>query len=382
MRLTVLKRFSPDPHLTPATMSEDQREHPVVALIRRRRDEGSKPGARTDGRRVALVIEGGGMRGVVSAGMTAAIEQLGLRDAFDEVHGASAGAFNGAFLLAGQAAYLTALYPHGFGDPSFVNLRDTLLRKRPIFDMDYVVGEVWRHQRPLRTDAILSSGIDLHCTATDVDSAQIVDLNNLASAEEIRCAMRASGRLPWLAGPPVSFRGRRWLDATLAEAIPVHAAQTTATDMLVLQTRPHGVQHTPLSSLVARLTDSYLHKLNPALVDLRIQRSERYDELSADLAARAGDCTAAPAVCVIRPPADALLVGQMENRVSALSTAGSHGLRAAWMALEGEDPELVATPLAYAQGRPGPRQPEDRADPPSGAQPDADSVSLAGGQAM
>ena len=170
MRLTVLNRFSPDPHRAPATMTEDQREHPVVKLIRRRRDEGSKPGARADGRRVALVIEGGGMRGVVSAGMTAAIEQLGLRDAFDEVHGASAGAFNGAFLLAGQAAYLTALYPHGFGDPSFVNFRDTLLRRRPIFDMDYVIGEVWRHQRPLRTDEILASGIELHCTATDVES--------------------------------------------------------------------------------------------------------------------------------------------------------------------------------------------------------------------
>ena len=100
MRFTVLKRFSPDPHRAPATMTEDQREHPVVALIRRRRDEGSTPGARADGRRVALVIEGGGMRGVVSAGMTAAIEQLGLRDSFDEVHGASAGAFNAAFLLA------------------------------------------------------------------------------------------------------------------------------------------------------------------------------------------------------------------------------------------------------------------------------------------
>ena len=58
------------------------------------------------------------MRGVVSAGMAAAIEQLGMREAFDEVHGASAGAFNGAFLLAGQASYLVALYPHGFGDPT------------------------------------------------------------------------------------------------------------------------------------------------------------------------------------------------------------------------------------------------------------------------
>ncbi|MGZ4274647.1 MAG: patatin-like phospholipase family protein [Solirubrobacteraceae bacterium] len=368
MRLTVLRKFAPDPHRTPATMTEDHRNHPVVQAIRRRRDEGSKPGERTDGRRIALVIEGGGMRGVVSAGMTTAIEKLGLRDAFDEVHGASAGAFNGAFFIAGQAAYLTALYPHGFGDPSFVNLRDTLLRRRAIFDMDYVIGEVWRHQRPLRVDTILDSGIELHCTATDVDSARIVDLTDLHDGDEIRCAMRASGRLPWLAGPPVWFRGRRWLDAILAEAIPVHAAQTTATDMLVLQTRPHGVQHTPLSSAVARLTDGYLAKLNPALVQLRLNRSERYDQLSAELAAQAADPAAQPAVCVIRPPADALLIGQMENRASALSTAGSHGLRAAWMALEGEDPELLATPRAYPRGG---------ADAPAGsAPPDAESDSV------
>ena len=200
-----------------------------------------------------------------------------------------------------------------------------------------------------------------------------MDLTDLHDGEEIRCALRASGRLPWLAGPPVAFRGRRWLDATLAEAIPVHAAQTTATDMLVLQTRPHGVQHTPLSSLVARLTDGYLNKINPALVELRLNRSERYDELSAELAAQASDPAASPAVCVIRPPADALLVGQMENRVSALTTAGSHGLRAAWMALDGQDPELLATPRAYPRGH---------ADPPAGAGPDAGSASLAGRQAL
>jgi predicted patatin/cPLA2 family phospholipase len=206
-----------------------------------------------------------------------------------------------------------------------------------------------------------------------VESAQIVDLTDLRDDEEIRCAMRASGRLPWLAGPPVTFRGRRWLDATLAEAIPVHAAWTTATDMLVLQTRPHGVQHTPLSSVVARLTDGYLNKINPALVELRLSRSERYDQLSAQLAAQATDPTATPAVCVIRPPADALLVGQMENRVSALSTAGSHGLRAAWMALAGEDPELLATPRAYSR---------PHADPPAGVRPDAESVSVAGRQTV
>jgi len=157
-------------------MTDDLRGHRVVQTVLRRRDERSRPGARTDGRRIALVIEGGGMRGVVSAGMTAAIEQLGLRDAFDEVHGASAGAFNAAFLLAGQAAYLTTLYQHGFGDPRFVSVLRAL-RGGPAFDMDYVIDHVWTHQRPLRFEAIRSSGITLHCTATDADSAAIVDLS-------------------------------------------------------------------------------------------------------------------------------------------------------------------------------------------------------------
>lgn len=361
MRLSSLRRFTADPLLATASTTADQRTHPVVQRLLRRRETESKPGERADGRRIALVIEGGGMRGVVSAGMTTAIEQLGLTDAFDEVHGASAGAFNGAFLLAGQAAYLAALYPHGFGDPSFAGLRQ-MLRGRPLFDMDYVIGDVWRHQRPLRVAEILSSGIELHCTATDVASAEIVDLTDLRDGDEIRCAMRASGRLPWLAGPPVEFRGRRWLDATLAEAIPVHAAQTTATDMLVLQTRPHGVQHTPLSSAVARLTDGYLNKQNPALVQLRLHRSDRYDRLSADLAARSVDERAQPAVCVIRPPAGSPLIGQMENRMTALTAAGSQGLRAAWMALEGEDPELLMTPRAYPRA-PGPA-PARRDDDP------------------
>jgi predicted patatin/cPLA2 family phospholipase len=318
----------------------------VQALLRRR-SKGSRPGSRTDGRRIALVIEGGGMRGAVSAGMAAAIEQLGLRDAFDEVHGASAGAFNAAFLLAGQASYLATLYQYGFGDPRFVSFKRAL-RGGPAFDMDHVVNHVWTFERPLRFDSVLSSGIDLHCTATDADHAAIVDLTDFGSDEEIRCALRASGRLPWLAGGPVSFRGMRLLDATLAEAIPVHVAcSSDVTDVLVLMTRPEGVAHAGLSRPVAWLTDRYLRAINPALVELRLTRSPRYDALCASLAEQASDPECSPAVCLIRPGAGSLMVSQLESRVLALQTAASHGLRSAWMALAGEDPELIGTLRAY-----------------------------------
>ena len=340
------RRFEPDPLRPLVSMTEDQRGHRVVQTLLRRRDDGSRPGARADGRRIALLIEGGGMRGAVSAGMTAALEQLRLRDSFDEVHGSSAGAFNAAFLLAGQAAYVATLYQHGFGDPRFVSLIRAL-RGGALFDLDYVIDHVWTRQRPLRFDAIRASGIDLHCTATDVDRAAIVDLTDLESDDDIRCALRASGRLPWLAGGPVSFRGMRLLDATLAEAIPVHAAIARASDVLILQTRPHGVPHAALSTLIARLTDRYLDTINPALVELRRTRSPRYDALTAELAAKAADPDHEPAVCVIRPPAGAVLASQLENRALVLQRAAAEGMRAAWMAFTGEDPELISTLRAY-----------------------------------
>jgi predicted patatin/cPLA2 family phospholipase len=298
--------------------------------------------------------------------MAAAIEQLGLRDAFDEVHGSSAGAFNGAFLLAGQAAYLATLYQQGFGDPRYVSFARPL-KGGPVFDMDYVIDHVWTRHRPLRFDAIAASGIDLHCTATDTETASVVDLSELTTEEEIRCAMRASSRLPWLAGAPVAFRGMTLLDATLAESIPVHAATGRATDMLVLQTRPHGVDHTPLSPAVGRLTDRYLRGINPALVELRRTRSQRYDALTAELAARMDDPGQVPAVCVLRPPAGSTIVGQLEHRTSVLRSGANDGLRTAWMALTGQDPEVLIVPRAYA--------PEAGVPPSSGdGRPVADSL--------
>lgn len=51
---------------------------------------------------VGLAIEGGGMRGCVSAGMIAAVSTLGLMDTFDAVYGSSAGSLVGAYAIAGQ----------------------------------------------------------------------------------------------------------------------------------------------------------------------------------------------------------------------------------------------------------------------------------------
>ena len=79
--------------------------HPVLQVLYKRRLEGSRPGQRTDGHRVALAIEGGGMRGCVGAGMVCALKQLNLTDCFDVIYGSSAGSLVGAYFISGQVPY-------------------------------------------------------------------------------------------------------------------------------------------------------------------------------------------------------------------------------------------------------------------------------------
>ena len=76
-------------------------EHPVLNLLRQRRDEGSLPGKRSDEAKLGLAVEGGGMRGVVSASMLTAIDDLGFANCFDEIYACSSGAINAAYYLAG-----------------------------------------------------------------------------------------------------------------------------------------------------------------------------------------------------------------------------------------------------------------------------------------
>ena len=73
------------------TGGNTDKDHQVLKILQDRRASGSKPQERADGHKVALVIEGGGMRGCVSAGMLASLMDLGFGDGIDGVFGSSAG---------------------------------------------------------------------------------------------------------------------------------------------------------------------------------------------------------------------------------------------------------------------------------------------------
>lgn len=298
--------------------------HPVLALLRSRKERGSAPGARTDPHRLALVIEGGGMRGVVSAAMTAELEHCGLTDCFDLVVGTSAGALNATAFVAGVAEGCAAAYPDVFCGRPFLNPYRLLVGKAA-FNVAQCLDHASESMDDQRHERAVQSTIDLHCVAVDVATAQPHDLGGFTSAPELRGALLASSRIPWVGGPPAEFRGRRWLDGGLAEAIPVRTALANgATHLLVLQTRPEGVARSSPAPLVDRLVVRELHRLNPCLAGLYARRAADYeDAVSAISAATHQPAPGGPHICGVRLPAGTAVVSQLERSPEALRAAAA-----------------------------------------------------------
>jgi predicted acylesterase/phospholipase RssA len=210
--------------------------HEVLRVLGQRARAGSLPGERDDGFRVALAIEGGGMRGTISAGMALALDELGLVSAFDAVYGASAGAITGAWLLSRPQGL------RGWAEPAYARAfirRSGLLRGRPVADVRALIEELYQTTFPMDFAAVLASPVEFHPLATDAATGQSTDLRPLCGTPaELRLALRASAALPLLAGPPVHLDGRRFYDAGLSESVPYRTALAQgATHVLVLRSR-------------------------------------------------------------------------------------------------------------------------------------------------
>ena len=177
----------------------------VFEILRARRDRGSRA-PHGDGASVALAVEGGAMRGVISAGMVSALEELGFTDAFDAVYGSSAGAINAAYFLAGQARLGTTVYYEDINSRAFISLRRAVVG-RPIVDLGFLLDEVAVARKTLDVGRVLASASPLSVLATDIESGTADALRDFRSGAELLQALRAGATMPVVAGPPREVRG-------------------------------------------------------------------------------------------------------------------------------------------------------------------------------
>src|SRR5712691_10201149 len=211
--------------------------HPVAQILYQRRDEGSLPGARTDGYRVGLAVEGGGMRGIVSGAMMATLMDRELERSFDAVYAFSSGALNSAYFLAGLGWYALSIYYDNLVCQAFLDVR-RVLRGQPAMSLDYAMDVVVETAKPLDYAAVLASPIELHVAASSIRDLKPRVFTRFASKEDLKTVLKASACVPKAAGTPIAYDGDLFLDGGVLLAHPVLTAlEDGCTHILIIQTR-------------------------------------------------------------------------------------------------------------------------------------------------
>jgi predicted patatin/cPLA2 family phospholipase len=188
-----------------------------------------EPQADSSSGKAALVVQGGGMRGVYSMGALAAIEDAGLRHAFDVVIGSSAGAINGAYLLAGQAHEAVRVYIDLLSNRSFVNFA----RFWKVVDIDYLVDRALKVEMPIDLEELRNSPTLLEVVLTDAETGQPAIVTNRDTDLDFYEVIRATAALPALYNGRVQLRDRTYVDGGVVDAVPVVRAVDTGADRVL-----------------------------------------------------------------------------------------------------------------------------------------------------
>lgn len=283
------------------------------------------------------------MRAVVSSGMAAALEQLGLRDSFDAVYGVSAGASIGAYFVAGQVTEGTAIFFEHANSPAFIDLRRILVG-RPIVDAGFIFERVMRDRIPLDFAAIQRSGIQLRLVAALIDrpvsapaaGPRAVAFSEFSDLDDLFAALYASSRIPFLSGlSPYTYRGRRFWDAALVEPVPIDTALADGcTHVLALLSLPRGTPARPVHVIDRALAAWYMRRLGRAVEDAYRNRYSRRADLCSRLLERGQASPESPFVEAVVLPAGSPEVRQHEMRATVLRAGARAGARAVLSALD------------------------------------------------
>lgn len=263
---------------------------------------------------VGLVLEGGGMRGVYTAGILEYfLEQEIL---FPYVIGVSAGACNAASYLSKQKGRNKTVTIEYASDPRYISWKN-FLRNRQFFGMDFIFDEIPNKHVPFHYDDFYKSQSEFVIGTTDCKTGEPVYFKKQEYGKDMLTVLRASSSLPFIA-PEVSFQDKILLDGGISDPIPIKKAENDGfLKNIVILTRNEGYEKKPskFHFLVERKYPEY-KGLQVALK----KRYQIYNETVSYLEKKEKDGN----LLIIRPTVP-LKVGRMERKPQRLEELYNQG---------------------------------------------------------
>ena len=198
--------------------------------------------------KTGLVLEGGAMRGIYTAGVLDVFMDHGIT--FDGVIGVSAGALHGCSFVSGQKGRSIRYYMKYRSDKHFMSLWN-LLRTGDVVGEKFCYHEIPERLDPYDYEAFLKSKTKFYAVCTNVETgkAEYLQITDMRGQVDI---MRASASMPYVSRI-VHYKGRKLLDGGCADSIPVEAFRKMGYEKnVVILTRNDGYVKKPENPKLAK----------------------------------------------------------------------------------------------------------------------------------
>ncbi len=222
--------------------------------------------------KVGLVLEGGGMRGLYTAGVLDAFLEAEIK--VDGVVSVSAGALFGVNYLSNQPKRALRYNKRFMGDRRYMSFWSWLTTG------NFVNKEFSYYKVPMELDvfdqkAFAESGVPFYVVTTDIETGK-PDYIKIDHVFEQMEALRASSALP-LVSEIVEYKGKRYMDGGLSDSLPVDFMENMGFDkLIVVLTRPKGYRKHP-SKTSKRIYKLFYGKY-PEFVEVASNRHIHYNK--------------------------------------------------------------------------------------------------------
>lgn len=191
---------------------------------------------------MGLVLEGGGMRGVYTAGILEYFLEQDIE--FPYVIGVSAGASMAASYLSKQKDRNRKVNIEYITDKRYISWRN-YFKEKQLFGMDFIFGEIPNKLVPYHYDEFYANPADLVIGATDVLTGEPIYYKKEDYGKDVLTLLRASSSLPFIA-PEVHYQDKILLDGGISDSIPIRKAQADGfRKNIVVLTRNAGYEKKP-----------------------------------------------------------------------------------------------------------------------------------------
>ncbi len=219
-----------------------------------------------------LILEGGAMRGLFTAGILDVFMEKGL--VFDGAVGVSAGAAFGCNFKSGQIGRTLRYNKKYCRDKRYCSFH-SLLTTGDLYGADFCYNTLPMELDVFDNEAFTLNPMDFYVVCTDVESGEAVYKKCDTGIGEDLLWFRASASMP-LVSRIVEINGRKLLDGGMADSVPIRFFESIGYDKnVVILTQPESYIKKKNSSLpLIRV----VFKKYPKLVKIMENRHKVYNE--------------------------------------------------------------------------------------------------------